>query len=192
MRGQNIKLLITDFDGTLVKTFRANYLAYQKAFNECGLSLTEEAYYKCFGYRFERFMEVMEIKNKTIVDSIREKKARFYHEFFSELQLNEPLYGFIKSFKCSGGKTAIASTARRKNLTNALEYLHLLESFDLILGGEDVNEGKPSPEIYLNVLKHFECEPQNALVFEDSFVGIEAAQRAGVNYVAINSHFYGN
>lgn len=56
--GCEIKLLITDFDGTLVDTFRANYMAYRKAFEEVGLVLCETDYRCCFGYRFEKFMEV--------------------------------------------------------------------------------------------------------------------------------------
>ena len=39
--GCEIKLLITDFDGTLVDTFRANYMAYRKAFEEVGLVLCD-------------------------------------------------------------------------------------------------------------------------------------------------------
>ena len=42
--GCEIKLLITDFDGTLVDTFRANYMAYRKAFEEVGLVLCETDY----------------------------------------------------------------------------------------------------------------------------------------------------
>ena len=51
-----IKAVITDFDGTLVDTFKANLHAYQEAFDEVGLILTEEQYRECFGFRFEKFM----------------------------------------------------------------------------------------------------------------------------------------
>ena len=44
MVGREIRLLITDFDGTLVDTFRANYMAYRKAFEEMGLVLQETEY----------------------------------------------------------------------------------------------------------------------------------------------------
>ena len=43
-----IKLLITDFDGTLVNTFQANYHAYHEAFGQCGMTLTEEQYRALF------------------------------------------------------------------------------------------------------------------------------------------------
>ena len=52
MLGSEIKLLIVDFDGTLVDTFRANFMAYQEAFNQVGLALKEVDYRHCFGFRF--------------------------------------------------------------------------------------------------------------------------------------------
>lgn len=51
-----IKAIITDFDGTLVDTFKANLLACQMAFREVGKSLSAEKYRQCFGLRFEAFM----------------------------------------------------------------------------------------------------------------------------------------
>lgn len=105
---------------------------------------------------------------------------------------NHPLISFIRSFKESGGHTALASTARKSNLINALKYLQLEEAFDFILAGEDVSKGKPNPEIYQKILNHYQVPAHEALVFEDSNVGIEAAQQAGINYIIINSQFYGN
>lgn len=58
-----VKLLITDFDGTLVDTFEANFLAYQMAFDKYGLELTEQQYRDCFGFRFDDFMTHMGISN---------------------------------------------------------------------------------------------------------------------------------
>ena len=45
-----IKAIITDFDGTLVNTFKANYYAYKEAFIQYGYELTEEQYKECYGY----------------------------------------------------------------------------------------------------------------------------------------------
>lgn len=57
MLGSEIKLLITDFDGTLVDTFQANFMAYKKAFNQVGLALSEIEYRQCFGFRFDKFYD---------------------------------------------------------------------------------------------------------------------------------------
>ena len=185
-----VKLLITDFDGTLVDTFEANFKAYQKAFSENGITLDEETYRKCFGFRFDDFMTHMGVTDDAVRQNIRKLKGDYYPQFFDCLRVNQPLLSMLKTFKASGGMTAVASTARKKNLMNALEYIRATDAFSLILAGEDVKHGKPNPEIYQTVLAHFQVTPDNALVFEDSEVGVGAANAAGIPYVVINDEFF--
>ncbi len=192
IEGNQIKLIITDFDGTLVDTYKANLFAYQKAFNEVGLTLSDEDYSRCFGFRFERFMQEVGVTDINISSKIKNFKSDCYPLFFENLKLNKPLLQLIDSFRRMGGKTALASTSRIKNLQNVLDFFDLSQSFDLILSGESVKVGKPSPEIYQSVLNFFNAKPSEALVFEDTEVGALAAINAGINYVLVNSFFYGN
>lgn len=188
-----IRLLITDFDGTLVDTFEANFLAYQKAFVQFGLDLSEQQYKACFGLRFDDFMSQMGIDNDVVKLGIRKAKGEYYPFFFDKLKVNQPLLDLLLCHRRSGGLTAVASTARKKNLMNALEYIGALDAFSLILAGEDVNEGKPSPDIYNKVLETLNVEPGEALAFEDSLVGIESAKAAHLSYIQITKkYFYGN
>lgn len=188
-----VKLLITDFDGTLVDTFEANFLAYQKAFAMFGLELTEQQYRDCFGFRFDDFMSHMGINDNDTKNGIRLAKGDFYPLFFDKLIVNDPLLTLLKTFKNSGGLTAVASTARKENLMNALNFIDAADAFSLILTGEDVKQGKPNPAIYNKVLEKLNVLPDEALIFEDSSVGISAANAAHVDYVQITKeYFYGN
>lgn len=188
-----VKLLITDFDGTLVDTFEANFLAYQKAFAMFGLELTEQQYRDCFGFRFDDFMSHMGINDNDAKNGIRLAKGDFYPLFFDKLIVNDPLLTLLKTFKNSGGLTAVASTARKENLMNALNFIDAADAFSLILTGEDVKQGKPNPAIYNKVLETLNVLPAEALIFEDSSVGISAANAAHVDYVQITKeYFYGN
>ena len=180
-----IKLLITDFDGTLVDTFQANYHAYCEAFSQVGLTLSEEQYRKCYGLRFDGFMDKMGIEDVETRKRIRALKGECYPKHFCLLRANLPLIDFIRMFRRSGGMTAVASTARGKNLSNALSHIGVTDDFDLILAGEDVKEGKPSPEIYNTVMARMGVSPDETLIFEDSEVGIKAAQAAGAHYIKI-------
>lgn len=187
-----LKLIITDFDGTLVNTFEANYRAYQEAFALNKLTLSREDYQCCFGYRYNDFMNAIGITDDNIKKVIRRIKGEVYPHYFEYLQPNEPLINFIKAFHCEGKKTVIASTARRLNLMNALTYLQLIDIFDCIWSGEDVENGKPNPEIYLKVMNYMEVQPNQTLIFEDSEIGCRAAEASGAHYIKINSAFYGN
>lgn len=184
-----IKLLISDFDGTLVNTFRANYEAYKRSFDDCGLIITEEEYHDCFGFRFDDFMKTMNITDAKIKQRIRQLKSEYYPQFFEHLIINQPLLTFLQAFKKKGSFTALASTARRENLMNAINYIGAANAFTYICAGEDVTYGKPNPEIYVNILRRFNVKPEEALVFEDSEVGIEAAINAGINYMKIDNTY---
>ena len=181
-----IKLLITDFDGTLVDTFQANYRAYCEAFEKVGLFLSEEQYRKCYGLRFDGFMTAIGIEDTDLRKRIQTIKSECYPNYFSALCVNQPLLDFIRMFHRCGGMTAVASTARSKNLLNALAHIGAKDDFDLILAGEDVKDGKPSPEIYNTVMNRLGVSPSETLVFEDSTVGLQAAKAAGTHFIKVN------
>ncbi len=185
-----ISAIITDFDGTLVDTFEANLCAYQKAFAEVGLSLTSEKYRQCFGYRFDRFMNEMSVSDMSVAETIRENKMRVYSDFFDLIKLNTVLFSFISCFHRAGGKTAIASTARKENLLNVINYLGISEHFDFVCAGEDVENGKPSPEIYLKATERLGVLPSETLIFEDSKIGFLAAESSGANCFSITTDWF--
>lgn len=185
-----IRAIITDFDGTLVDTFEANLRAYQDAFHRAGLELTVEDYRRCFGYRFERFMTDMGVFDDKKVAVIKDAKKKVYPKYFNYLKLNEALYEWIYTFHQMGGKTAIASTARRENLMNVVNYLGIESTFDLIYAGIDVRQGKPSPEIYLTTMDALGTRPEEVLIFEDSEVGIQAAEASGARYIKVTQDWF--
>ncbi len=183
-----IKAIITDFDGTLVDTFEANLRAYQKAFADVNMDLTSERYRECFGYRFERFMMAMAVHDEKTANYIREAKKEYYPKYFDYLRPNKALISLIDSFHKMGGKTAIASTARKENLMNVVNYLGLADKFDLIFAGVDVKQGKPSPEIYVKTMAALDVKPEEVLIFEDSEVGISAAKSSGSHFIIVTAN----
>ena len=67
-----------------------------------------------------------------------------------------------------------------------MEYFKKKELFDLILTGDDIKKSKPDPEGFLTAMKYFEIEPKDTLIFEDSPVGIEAANKSGATVFVVN------
>lgn len=185
-----IEAIITDFDGTLVDTFEANFRAYEKAFALNGHVLSKERYKACFGARFDDFMKQAGIRDDQAKASIRQMKAAVYPEFFDRMAVNEPLMRMMRKCRESGYKTAIASTARRENLCNVLNHFGIHDIFDLILTGSDVTHAKPHPEIYTEAMRRLGVAPAATLIFEDSPVGIEAAAASGANYMRITELFF--
>lgn len=185
-----ISAIITDFDGTLVDTFEANYRAYDLVFKHHGLSLSREQYIDSFGLRFDAFMRKMGICDDDIRASIKKDKAHVYPRCFDSLVPNTTLIEFIHKMKQSGVKTAIASTAQKENLMNVLNHLNLTDLFDEIIAGTSVKNGKPNPEIYLKAMEVLGVSPAETLIFEDTEVGLQAAEASGANYMRITHKFF--
>ena len=185
-----IKAVITDFDGTLVDTFLANCCAYCQAFTECGLHLSVNTYKECFGLRFDEFMETVGITDIETKKKIKDLKKAAYPNYFHMLKLNTVLYNTLKCMKESGIKIAIASTATRENLINVLNHLGISDVFDLIFTGENVKCGKPDPEIYILTMEQLGVTPNETIIYEDSDVGIKAAETSKAKYIKVTKKWF--
>lgn len=84
---------------------------------------------------------------------------------------------------------AVASSAMVKNIEFIVDVLKLRSHFECLVSGDHVTHPKPHPEIYLKAARKLRVPPEECLAFEDSFVGIEAAKRAGMVCVGIGSTF---
>ena len=177
-----IKYIITDFDGTIVDTMKANMAAYAEAFEEAGYEFSDDLYAKAFGLRFDDMCNMLGVtQNKMVRDKIRTLKATAYPKYFDLIKVNYPLLEFIATLKDT--KVAIATTASKRNFENVLKHVLNIKA-DVTVTGEDVTKGKPDPEVYLTAAHKLGVEnPDECLVFEDSEVGIKAAEAAGLKNV---------
>ena len=79
----------------------------------------------------------------------------------------------------------IALGSASKNARPILEKTSIISYFDAIVDGNDVTNAKPDPEVFLVAAKLLHVEPENAIVFEDSFAGIQAANIAKMTSIGI-------
>ena len=178
-----IKYIITDFDGTLVDTMKANMAAYTEAFEKSGYEFSDELYSKAFGLRFDDMCDALGVsQNKTVRDKIRTLKSEAYPKYFDLIKVNKELLHFIASLP--NMKVAIATTAAKKNFDNVMKKVLKGVTVDAVVTGEDVEHGKPAPDVYQKAMEKLGCtNPDEVLVFEDSAVGIKAAEEAGIKNV---------
>lgn len=192
-----IRLLLLDFDGTLVDTRRANAQAYIAALAESGRTLTEEEYLaRYFGMRCDEFLTRFGIADPAERERLRLRKIALYPTFFDSVRLNAPLWAFCCQFRAQGGQVWIVSTGGRENLRNAMAHVGIggpdapeeacpAGRVDGILAGADVRHPKPAPDGFLEAMRRAGCTPRETLIFEDSAIGIEAARRSGASYFVV-------
>ncbi|MDA0734841.1 MAG: HAD family phosphatase [Chloroflexi bacterium] len=87
---------------------------------------------------------------------------------------------------------AVASSALRSWVNLKLEAIKLSGAFDVVLGGDDVRQGKPDPEIYRLAAQCLSLPPECCIAIEDSPVGIAAAVASGAYTIAVRTHFTRN
>jgi len=66
-----------------------------------------------------------------------------------------------------------------------VNQMKITEVFDLIIKKEDVNNKKPHPEVYNKIMQHYNATPNECLIFEDSYTGVLASNKAGIEVVNI-------
>ena len=181
-----IRLILTDFDGTLVDTRRANARAYIATLAEAGIRIDEETYLaRYFGMRCNEFLTAMGIGDAAERERLRLRKIALYPSFFDSLRLNEPLWNFCRSFRAQGGRVWIVSTGSRANIDHVIRHLGLEGGFDGILSGLEIERPKPAPDCFLEAMRREGCTPRETVIFEDSAVGLAAAEASGAAYFKV-------
>ena len=194
-----IKAIIFDFDGVIADSEPLHLRAFQKTVETLGLELSATDYYSrylaCDDRTFFRmFLEDNGRRSaeRQIEQLVREKGVRFEETIRNDIEIFPGVVEFLKTIR---GRfyIAIGSGALREEINLILKLKGLSEFFDFIIGAEDTENPKPSPEVYLKCLERFRTDydriivAEQCIVFEDSPHGILAAKRAGMKCVGITN-----
>lgn len=198
-----LRAIIFDFNGILVDDEPIHLELFRKVLEEEGLSLTDEDYYARYLGMDDRgcFRAVFKDHGKALDDraaaDLIERKARYYRETIAARTVIFPGVKKLVPELAARFPLAVASGALREEIELILGGIGLRDSFQAIVSAEDVGEGKPHPEIFVQALRKLRApdeknEPirsSECLVIEDSKEGITAARRAGMKCLAVtNSH----
>lgn len=177
-----MKLIIVDMDGTLFDTKDVNFQAYHQALAENGFDLDYEYYCSyCNGRHYSQFLPQVATDNKQVLSTIHSRKKALYKNFLDKAKPNRHLINILRALR-SEYKIALVTTASQANCYDILKCFQLTELFDLVLTQEDIAETKPSPEGFLKAMNHFEANPAETIIFEDSDIGLQAAKSSGAYY----------
>ncbi len=102
----------------------------------------------------------------------------------------EPRPGAVElvgAIRAAGLPLAVASNSPRRHLLAGLRRTGLQDSFNVVLGVDEVTEPKPAPDLYLTACARLGIAPDQAVALEDSPPGVAAARAAGVRVIGIPS-----
>ncbi len=183
----NIKLALFDMDGTLFDTREPNFLSYEKACAEHGISIDRTFFLtECYGRNYRDFLPDLGVP-AGLVEEIHDKKIVYYNDYLDRIAVNERLFSLIDCFRKSGIKTALVTTASKSNTLEILRVFDRAECFDLVMTQADCERQKPAPDCYLAAMEHFGAAPSESVIFEDAAVGITAAKASGAAVYKVES-----
>lgn len=171
-------LALFDLDGTLFDTSNVNYLAYKKALEPFGVRLDKEHFIeKCNGKHYTEFLPRI-MGTDEYLEEVHKSKKKYYAEYLGEARVNKHLFNII-SFIGNKYYKAIVTTASKQNTTDILKHFGYENIFDRIISQEDISKTKPDPEGFLRAMQIFNIDAKHTVIFEDSDVGVEAANKTG-------------
>lgn len=182
------ELVIFDVDGLMIDTESVWKNAFDKAGDKYGISnLGDTLFPSLIGKRLE---DEQELLDRLLPSDIQDKLLKEWRQIgLSSLANKVPvkpgLYEMLDFLEQHHIKMAVATTTRRDLTEQRLKKIGVYDRFEYVLCGDEVINRKPDPEIYLSVLKKMDTDARNALVLEDSVVGVEAAYRAGIDCIQV-------
>lgn len=180
-----IKLALFDLDGTLFDTKDVNYYAYKEAVEQYGYSIDYEYYCNfCNGRHYLEFLPQITTIDETILYDMHENKKNVYSKYIYKAIPNRHLIKLLRLMR-SEYKTALVTTASRKNAIEILQAFSVSDLFDLILTNEDVGKMKPDPEGFIKAMDYFEVNAKETMIFEDSVIGVKAAECTGASIFVV-------
>jgi HAD superfamily hydrolase (TIGR01509 family) len=185
--------VIFDMDGVLVDSNPYHLQKWIDFLNEHRIPFDEAALPKqILGSRNDTAFRIFFGPQLTAEDMHRlgeELEENFRKVFGPHAKPLPGLQRLIEDCHAQGVLMAVASSAMSKNVEFIVEALRLRPYLQAILSGDEVSHPKPDPEIYLKTAQKLGQPSGSCVAFEDSFVGVEAAKRAGMKCVAIASTF---
>jgi beta-phosphoglucomutase len=187
----NKKAFIFDLDGVIVDTAKFHFLAWKKLADSLNINFTHEINEQLKGVSRVRSLEII-LSQGNVQASQEDKniwlvqKNEDYLAFVHQMDKSEilPRVEEVLQFLKTNNQYVVLGSAS-KNARPILEKVNILHYFDALVDGNDVTNAKPDPEVFLQGANQVQVAYKDAIVFEDSIAGIQAANVAGMTSVGI-------
>lgn len=185
---KKFKAIILDFDFTLADSSKGVVECVNYALNQMGLKTAEnEAIYKTIGLPLpETFMTLTGIKESARIKELTMHFVKRADEAMANLTvLYDTVIPAVNKFKQCNMLLGIVSGKFRYRIEEILKPYSILDSFNIIIGGEDVLAQKPDPEGLLKAITDSCLSKHDILYVGDTTIDAETAKRANVQFSAV-------
>lgn len=189
MTGVALRALVFDFDGLILDTETPEFRAWQELFARYGGELTTADWAHVIGSLDSGWNPAVALGRQTgrAYDeaALRAEWKPRQVELLAAETIRPGVLEVLKEARLRGISLGVASSSRRSWVQGHLERLGIIEFFDAVATGDEVERTKPDPAVYLLALRRLGVDAADALALEDSPNGVRAAQAAGMRCVAV-------
>lgn len=186
------KAFIFDLDGVIVFTDKFHYQAWKRMADEMGIYFDESINNRLRGVSRAESLEIIleKYEGEPLSDEkkaqMMEQKNDTYRELLAAMtpdDVTAEVRDTLKTLRERGYKLAIGSSS--KNAGFILEKVELADAFDAVSDGNNITRSKPDPEVFVKAGEFLGENPEECIVVEDAYAGIDAAKAAGMKAVGI-------
>jgi beta-phosphoglucomutase family hydrolase len=183
-----IQALIFDCDGTLTDSMPLHFVAWSQTMRRFGIEFSEDRFYELGGIPSDKIIQMLADEAQLLLDvaAVTQEKEQV---FLDSLHLLEEIAAITSIVRENKGKLpmAVASGGFRDIVAKQIAHIGLEGWFDTMVTAEDTARHKPEPDVFLEAARRLGVAPANCLVYEDADLGIEAARRAGMQWVDVRT-----
>ncbi len=179
---------IFDCDGTLTDSMPLHYVAWHKTMQRHGIHFSEDRFYELAGVPTDKIIQLLASEQSVQIDPAlaSEEKEQVFLESIEQLSPIEPVVAKVKSV-VNHYPVGVASGSTREAVLAQLRQINLHNVFPVIVTAEDTKRHKPEPDVFLEAASRMQVEPSVCCVYEDSDLGIQAAEAAGMQWVDVRT-----
>lgn len=182
----SIRILVFDWDGTLLNSREATLRAYQIIFQEAGIPLREEDVFKFYSPNWYKTYEALGLPER-LYSWADSRWLEVYRDQPRSFMDNAPQV--LKSLKGAGYTLALLTAANRDRLEEELQSFKLGQFFCKVVCMEDFRTRKPDPFPLLSLMRELGTDPSQTAYIGDSPEDIEMGKKAGVLTIAVKGPY---
>ncbi|GGY54953.1 hydrolase [Streptomyces xanthochromogenes] len=181
--------VIFDLDGTLVDSEPNYYEAARQVLARYGLpDFSWEQHARFIGIGTRETLEILD-RQHTLTGPIEEmlaaKNAAYLELARTSTEVFPEMRAFVERLHADGVRMAVASGSSRSAIDAVLAGTGLAPFMDLVVSAEEVERGKPEPDVFLEAARRLGAAPADCVVLEDAPPGAAAAHAAGMRCIAV-------
>lgn len=184
-----IKAVVFDMDGVLFDTERLFLEAWKEVAAERRIVNIERPAFACVGLNVRDSAAVFakEYGPDFPFKEVHDDAGRYFHEIVERdgLPQKPGVRELLSYLKEEGYRIALASSTGKRSVLEHLNRAGLNDYFEVVIGGDMIEHGKPEPDIYLKACEELGVEPTLAFAVEDSKNGLKSAYAAGLKPIMV-------